>query len=96
MEIGKFIKLIDLRFKNHFINRGFFIFYLMDYLDFDYVKIIYALAKGSKGWLAKDYLMQKLNQIKDNIQKVHLDLIANDLLSSENYVYYLFLKGEDK
>ncbi len=98
MEIETFIKLIDSKFKTRVINRSYFIFYIQNYLEFDYVKIIYALAKGNmkSELIHKVYVMEKLNKIKEYIKHYHLDLIANEILSYDNYVRYLQLKGEDK
>jgi len=98
MELEQFIELIDSVFKAKFINRKIFIFYIQGYLEFDYVKIIYALAKGNMKatHITKDYVMEKLRKIEEYIQHMHIDLIASEILSYENYVRYLTLKGEDK
>ena len=97
MEIEQFIKLIDSKY-SIYINRAYFIFYIQKYLDFDYVKIIYALAKGNmeSTFIAKSYVIEKLNKIKEYIKHLHINLIASEILSYENYVRYLELKGEDK
>lgn len=98
MKIEQFIKLFDSTFEESFINRHVFALYLQNYLDFDYVKIIYALIKGNmkSKYIHKNYVMQKLNKIKEYISHLHLDLIASEILSSENYIRYLRIKGEDK